>query len=165
MLPLVRLNAQRPIRDIERGDHKMRKRSLGFPAFVLAFVLLAVGGASANDLKMYINNETSNEFFYATAQNVKAYPSTIAAKSESSEIDADRNDGKGSVGQITYMNNQNQADATCSVTLEFSYIINSITGKCDDKNFTFVNKNGCTLDKDRCDGNNDCSCHFNLASN
>jgi hypothetical protein len=144
------------------GDDQMHKNLTA--VFVLAFVLGGVGFASANDLKLYINNETSTEFYYSAAQNVKDYPTHIDAKSESSEIETDRNSGKGSVGQITYMNNQNQADATCSVTLEFSYIINSVTGKCDDKNFTYVNKNGCSLAQDRCDGDNDCSCHFNLTS-
>jgi hypothetical protein len=152
-------------RDTETGDDPMRKNPTSLPILVAAFILGAMGVASAEDLKMYIKNKTSTEFYYAAEQNVKEYPSTIAANSESSEIDADRNGGKGSVGQITYMNNQNEADATCSVTLEFSYIINSATGKCDDKNFTYVNKNGCALAKDQCDGNNDCSCHFNLTSN
>lgn len=135
-----------------------------FAIFALALILTAVGGASANDLKMVIDNKTSSEFYYATAENVKSYPSTIAANSKSEEIDASRGGGKGSVGQITYINAQNQADATCSVTLEFSWILNPATGKCDDKNFTFVNKNGCALDKDECGSNNDCTCNFNLTS-
>ena len=141
----------------------MRMIAFGIPV-LFCTLLSAVGVASADDLKMYINNETSHEFYYAQEENVKAYPTTIAANSNSEAIDADRNSGKGSVGQITYMNAQNQADATCAVTLEFSYIINSVSNKCDDKNFTFVNKNGCTLTKDKCDGDTDCSCHFNLTS-
>lgn len=140
----------------------MRMLNLGRLVVVGAFVLSGIGTVSANDLKLYINNETSSEFYYATSENVKDYPSTIAASSQSSEIQTDG--GKGSVGQISYMNNQQQADATCSVTLEYSYIVNSVTGKCDDKNFTYVDKGGCTLVHDRCDGNNDCSCHFNLTS-
>jgi hypothetical protein len=133
------------------------------PACGVALALTMVVGASADDLKMVIDNKTSNEFYYDAAQNVKTYPQTIAASSKSQEIYASRGGGKGSVGQITYMNAQNQADATCSVTLEFSWILNP-DGKCDDKNFTFVNKNGCTLDKDDCGSNNDCTCNFNLTS-
>ncbi len=132
-------------------------------AFVSAVCI--AGAASANDLKMYLQNNTSGELYYNSSNNVKSYPSTIAKGAKSDEIQSEGED-KGSVGSFTYANSTNKADITCAVTVEFAWTYNPGSGHCDNKNFTMVNTGTCMVVKaGNCDGENSCSCHFTASQN
>ena len=120
---------------------------------VVALSAAMADAASADTLEMFIENQSSEALAYDAHTEVESYPNEIAATTTSSEI---RSEG-GVVGQITYVNSA----GTCAVTLEFSWIYNSASKKCDDKNFTIVNKGQCTLERaDTCYGAGDCKCNF-----
>jgi hypothetical protein len=139
---------------------------LGSAVLALTFVLqLAISGPAAADaLRMYIENKSAETLYFSADAEVDNYPATIDPGTTSADIRAD-GENKGSVGQITYMNNQEKAASTCFVTLEFSWIFNSGSNSCDDKNFTIVNTGECTLAKaGTCGGAGDCNCHFTFSS-
>jgi hypothetical protein len=137
-----------------------------YAAAIAVAIAATMSTASANDLKMYLQNNTAGELFYNQSSNVKSgYPTTIAKGAKSSEIQSEGED-KGSVGSITYANSTTPGDITCAVTVEFAWTYNSVTGHCDNKNFTLVNTGACTVVKaGNCDGENSCSCHFTASGN
>jgi hypothetical protein len=142
----------------------MTKGPLKFLGVCMAAGLLAAGladGALAdNELHMHIDNQSQDTLYYETGVGVEDAPETIAAGQDSGAIKGPHK-GDGGDGQATYTNNQNPADATCSVTLGYGYEYNGTTDQCDNKKFNITEKGQCTLVKDgNCEGAGSCDCKF-----
>ena len=116
--------------------------------------------ASANDLEMFIENQSPQELTYQAKENVTEYPETIQAGATSSEIKAN----KGPIdvpieGHIAYAT----STPSCSVTLNFQFVYNEVTGHCDNKKFTPETGGTCTLQQaGDCYGAGSCKCNFNF---
>jgi hypothetical protein len=116
--------------------------------------------ASANDLRMYIENESSETLYFETQVGVEGYPDTIQPQTTSSDIRATHKGGGGD-GQVTYTNNQNPMAASCKVTLGYGFRYDGVTDSCDDKKFSPVTTGACTLVQDGdCFGSGSCNCNF-----
>jgi hypothetical protein len=129
-------------------------------ALACALAMVLPGPASAKKLEMFIKNQSSVDIFFDTQTGIVSYPNTIEAQTTSEPIEAaeTRDPTK---GQITYMNNANSAEATCTVALSYSYWYNSGSQHCDDKGFTTTNTGQCQLKwVPDCYGAGSCKCNF-----
>jgi len=124
------------------------------------FWLLARPDAGlAENLHMYINNQTSDETLYFHIQvGADQWPDTIPPETTSDNIQANHSGGGGD-GEITY---RTKRQPVCQVTLAFGYEHNDVTDKCDKKTFETDVKGNCTLEHTDCGGNGDCSCYFDF---
>lgn len=117
------------------------------------------GAGLAENLHLYINNQTSDETLYFHIQvGAAQWPDTIPPDTTSDNIQVNHSGGGGD-GEITYRTKQNPL---CQVTLGFGYEHNDATDKCDKKTFKTNIKGKCTLEQTSCGGNGDCSCYFDF---
>jgi hypothetical protein len=114
------------------------------------------GSASADALEMFIENTSANTtLYFESSSGMQEHPDSITPGTTSGEIKAGSNR---QTGQITYMNNQVNDDATCTVTLHFKVDRDG----CDGKDFTLTSTGpGCALARDgTCYGAGSCKCNF-----
>ena len=141
-------------------------RKIPVGAAALAVMLALAPQQSAADgphLEMYIDNQTVDILYYQSEENVSEYPSTIP----NGWTQMVRANLKKNNGQITYANNKDESQATCTMTLRFYWdtTASSWSGNCDKKTFTPTTTGSCTLEKVGTCYDNSCKCNFTLSSN
>jgi hypothetical protein len=136
-------------------------------AAILATVLglaFTSPAAAVDQLEMFIQNTSNTNIFFDTQVAVSSYPNTIEAQTTSDPIEA-KSTRDTTKGQITYMNNANSANATCTVTLSYTYKWNGDTRHCDNKGFTMTNTGPCHLTwVPTCSGDGACKCNFTFTA-
>ena len=126
-------------------------------ACAAAFLALAVvtsDAASADAPEMFIENKSADTTLYLEATSgISEAPQTIPPGTTSGEIKAGKNARR---GLITYMNNQNNDDATCTVTINFDL--------CGNAGISTSSTGACTLVRDGgCYGKENCKCNFDFS--
>lgn len=130
-----------------------------------AFLAAAIGeAASANTLEMFLDNQTDAILYYQDDKGVSSYPTTIPP-GWTQEIRARPSDGTGGdPGSITYANNQDKSQATCTMTLGFKWNWSLTTNNCDNKKFAPTTTGSCLLvEVGTCYGADSCKCNFTLS--
>jgi hypothetical protein len=135
-------------------------------ALASALLGTAIGQAAAdgNSLEMFLNNQTDAILYYQSDSGVSSYPSTIPP-GWTQELRARPSDGTtGNPGNITYANNQDPSQATCTMTLTFKWNWVGLSNKCDNKKFTPTTTGSCSLvEVGTCYGSDNCKCNFTLS--
>jgi hypothetical protein len=139
-------------------DIRSAKACLMLLAVAFIWLMARPDAGLAENLHMYINNQSAEELDFHIQVGVDEWPDTIAAGTTSGNIQANHSGGGGD-GEITYRTKQRPV---CQITLVFGYEHNATTGKCDKKTFDPVAKGSCSLAQTTCGGDGDCECYFDF---
>jgi hypothetical protein len=137
---------------------------LAFTPGAPATVHQEAGDSVPRRLRMLVQNLIPNTLGIVDAASIH---SASGAISPGATGEAKANANKNVNGHVTYANNLDAAQATCSVTLHFQYTYNPDKYLCKDQQFSFVtNKGTCKIQSTApCGSSGNCDCPFAVSEN